>query len=368
MATGAQPNASVSIIICTYTEARWESLLAAIESVRRQSTAPLEILVVVDHNPALLQRAREEIHGVTVLSNGGPQGLSGARNSGIAASNGELVAFLDDDAVAEPDWLTWLSTHCQRDDVLGAGGAAEPRWDRQRPRWFPEEFGWVVGCSYRGLPTGTARVRNLYGGCACIRRDVFDTVGGFRTDLGRVGDYPAGCEETELCIRARRQWPRASFIYEPRARIHHHVPPSRATLSYFLRRCFAEGLSKARTSRLAGAGRGLAVERVYALRTLPRGVFSGLADAIGRGEAAGILRAGAIVVGFVTTCAGFGIGLLSAETPQRLSRTGHPCLSRRHNSAGASSRSAVASVNRAETVGWIDAEPAESLRPAMLLE
>lgn len=96
----------ISVVICVYTEDRWEDILAAVSSVRAQSHPALETLLVVDHNPALLDRLAKEYKevddaDVRVLANAGPRGLSAGRNTGIAAARGEVIAFLDDDAVAE---------------------------------------------------------------------------------------------------------------------------------------------------------------------------------------------------------------------------------------------------------------------------
>src|SRR5437763_462926 len=108
--TDAAPD--VSVIICAYTEERWYDLVAAVESIQQQTTPPCEIIVVIDHNTPLLERVQMHLPGVCVIENGEVQGLSGARNSGIAVARGALIAFLDDDAVAEPDWLEWLSLCC----------------------------------------------------------------------------------------------------------------------------------------------------------------------------------------------------------------------------------------------------------------
>ncbi|HEX5905732.1 MAG TPA: glycosyltransferase family 2 protein, partial [Propionibacteriaceae bacterium] len=154
---------TTSVIICAYTEARWQQLLQAAESVRGQTAPVDEVLVVIDHNDALRHRAEHAMPWVRVIASSGPSGLSGARNTGIAASSGEVVVFLDDDAVAEPDWLSHLLGHYRDPTVLGVGGAAHPVWEGSIPRWWPAEFGWVVGCSYRGQPTKAAPVRNLMG-------------------------------------------------------------------------------------------------------------------------------------------------------------------------------------------------------------
>jgi glycosyltransferase involved in cell wall biosynthesis len=116
----------VSVVICAYTENRWAELVAAVESVHCQTLSPREIILVIDHNPPLLARAREQLPDVLVIENWQPRGLSGARNSGIAAGCGDVIAFMDEDATAAPDWLERLTRHYDSEEVLGVGGTIEP--------------------------------------------------------------------------------------------------------------------------------------------------------------------------------------------------------------------------------------------------
>ncbi|MET4923642.1 glycosyltransferase family 2 protein [Streptomyces sp. PSRA5] len=312
---------SFSVVVCAYTEERWEDILAAVDSVRGQSMPATETLLVVDHNEALLDRLRARYASlspadggeVRVLANAGPRGLSAGRNTGIAAARGEFVAFLDDDAVAERDWLRYLAAGYGDPRVMAVGGRTLPAWSSGgRPAWFPEEFDWVVGCTYRGLPPGKVRVRNVLGGNASFRRTAFDSAGGFATGIGRDGDKrPLGCEETELCIRLSNALPHAVLLIDDRAVIHHKVPPARTRFGYFRTRAYAEGLSKALVARSVGTGKGLESERRYATRVLPAGVARGLRDAVrGRGGAG---RAGAIVAGVLTTTAGYLVGSARAR-------------------------------------------------------
>ncbi|GAA0366487.1 glycosyltransferase [Actinoallomurus spadix] len=298
----------ISVVICAYTERRWDDVLAAVASVRAQRLAPHEIILVVDHNEALLERLRAALPDVRVMPNTGPQGLSGGKNTGVAAARGEVVAFLDDDAVAHADWLSVLAAGYADPDVAGVGGRTLPLWPSDAPRWFPEEFAWVVGCTYLGMAAGP--IRNLMGGNASFRRAAFEVAGGFRSGIGRApGKRPLGCEETEFCIRLRQAVPETVLLFDDRAVIWHRVPGERARFAYFRTRCYAEGLSKAMVTRSVGVGDGLASERRHALVELPRGVGRGLRAAC-TGDPAGLGRAGAILAGLAFTMSGYAAGSL----------------------------------------------------------
>jgi glucosyl-dolichyl phosphate glucuronosyltransferase len=296
----------ISVIICAYTEQRWDSLVAAVESVQGQTLPPEEIIVVIDHNQPLLKRV--QALNVITVENTGVRGLSSARNSGIMAARGDIMAFLDDDAVATPNWLMLLNEGFSDPAILGVGGAILPLWQSRKSPWLPEEFYWVVGCTYRGMPAKATMVRNPIGANMSFRREVFDAVGGFRSEIGRVGRRALGCEETELCIRARQYWPMRGFLYQPPAKVFHRVPRDRTSWRYFCSRCYFEGISKALISRYVGAKDGLASERTYTLRVLPRGVGHGLTSAFFHRDLSGLGRAGAIICGFALTAVGYSLG------------------------------------------------------------
>jgi GT2 family glycosyltransferase len=313
----------VSVVICAYTPQRWDQLVQAMESVRRQITESDELILVVDHNDTLLARCRRAWPELRILANSDARGLSAARNRGVAAATRDVVVFMDDDAVAAAGWIDRMRRRYEEDAlVMAVGGAVEPIWDRGRPSWFPEEFDWVVGCTFRGHPSSARSVRNVIGANMSFRRDVFQAAGRFRDDLGRVGRLPAGCEETELCIRARRACPERTIVHDPAIRVMHQVPSNRSGWRYFVSRCYSEGRSKARVSALVGTRDGLATERAYAMRTLPRGVVRGVADGMLRRDPAGFSRAAAIALGLATTAAGFAwewLGAAAGATRRRLS-------------------------------------------------
>jgi glucosyl-dolichyl phosphate glucuronosyltransferase len=298
----------ISVVICAYDEARWALLEEAVKSIRLQTRPACEIIVVCDHNPALFLRASRGLPGALVVENTQQLGVSGARNIGIALSSGQIIAFLDDDAIAEPDWLNRLARAYDNPAILGVGGRLEPVWASARPAWFPMEFGWVVGCSYVGLPRKVSRVRNLIGANMSVRRDVLVGLGGFRPGFGKVG-LQSEPEDTDICIRGQRLWPGGGWLYEPAAVVHHHVPAGRANWRYFMQRCYVEGLGKASMVRNVGAPDGLSSERAYVIKTLPAGIVRGLGEAM-RGDWAGVARSAAIAIGLAVTLTGYGAGRL----------------------------------------------------------
>ena len=294
---------TLSVVVCAYTLDRWADIQRALDSLRRQDPPPDEVILVSDHNPELRDRAEAAFPDVLCLPNTGPRGLSGARNTGVRAATKDVVSFLDDDAAADPGWVAALLDAYGDEQVVGVGGWVFPDWRAPRPPWFPEEFLWVLGCSYAGLPTVRAAVRNPIGANMSFRRDVFAVAGGFAPDMGRFGADAAGCEETEFSIRAQRVVTGGRIVLEPSATCRHGVTPDRVTRAYFRRRCRAEGRSKALTSRLAGAA-ALESERTYVVRTLPAGVLTGLRDLL-NGDRAGAGRAWAIVEGTALTAVSY---------------------------------------------------------------
>jgi glycosyltransferase involved in cell wall biosynthesis len=310
---------TLSVIICSYTLERWDDLARAVESAQRQTLAAHEVIVVIDGDDDLKRLADERLTAASVLSNTHPPGLSGARQTGADHATGAILVFLDDDAIADDDWLEQLLVAYEDPNVLGVGGLIEPLWREPAPRWFPAEFNWVVGCTYAGMPVKTTRIRNAIGANMSVWASVLASAGAFDSRLGRTdgrkGLYGTA-EETEFGIRTTAAHPGRYWVYRPEARVRHSVPPTRGTWRYFVARCRVEGRAKAVLAAVAGAGDGLESERVYARSVLPRAVARGLVETL-RGDPGGVERAAAIVIGLGVTTLAYATTRLAAIRPGR---------------------------------------------------
>lgn len=296
----------VSVVICAYTEQRWDELLAAVKSVQEQSVPAREIIVVIDNNPALLSRVREALPDVIAAENSGGRGAGEARNRAVGLAAGSIIAFLDDDAVARPEWIERATSAFENPQVIGVGGTIEPIWEEGRPLWMAEEFYWTLGCTYPGLPTEPAPIRNLIAANMFVRREAFLELGGFRAGFGKTGTR-SGTEETDLCIRANQRWPESIWLHDPAVAVRHKVSGSRSRLSYFVSRCYDEGIAKASIVEFVGGRDGLAAERYYTARILPRGFARGVAAGL-RGDVTGLARSASIVAGLTATVVGYLVG------------------------------------------------------------
>lgn len=240
----------VSVVLCTYDMALFDAFCEAADSVLDQSY-PTELVVVVDGTPNLAKRVREEYgqhETVRIHLNDENRGLLESRNTGADLATGDIVAFIDDDARADPEWVAKLIESYERDDVLAVGGKMTPEWVADKPGFLPEEFYWLVGVTHRGFGPGgedrSGEVRNTNGSNLSFRRDVFCELGGFDPDIGgRKGDANLQGGETELCARLEREYGTGVW-YNPEARVAHKVFDYRTDPRWLADRAFWQGYSK----------------------------------------------------------------------------------------------------------------------------
>ena len=299
-----------TVVVCAFASHRLEQTLDCVRSVLSQEPPPGQVVVVVDHNDALQADLQARLpQGVEIVANEHARGLSSARNTAIARSRGDYVVFIDDDAIARDQWLARLLTAFDDPAVIGAGGHARPLWESPPPEWLPPELLWVVGCSYVGLPE-TGSVRNPLGCNMAFRADLFQSAGMFNPAIGRLGSLPLGCEETEFCLRVARTFPDGRIALVSGAEIDHHVPAARASVSYLLRRCYFEGISKALVRRL-GDDRSLDTERAYLRHALPARVKVSVRRAVSGHLAQGLGPVGALAGSVAAAAAGYLFGVIA---------------------------------------------------------
>lgn len=275
----------VSVVICAYTAERLKDIHEAVASVLAQTLKPHEVIVAVDNNEDLFQKLKAELPPeVRVVLNMGTPGSSETRNVGIRNASGEIVACLDDDATAEETWLENLIAEFREPRVAAVGGQAVPVWPAAKPpRWFPEEFDFVIGCTEHKklVLQASGEVRNVTGCNMAFRRKDFDEVGTWETrlgrcELGRADFNPAGGEEAELCLRIRSKVPNALIVFAPRSVVRHKVSSDRATLRYMFNFCYREGITRSMVRRLVSqyGDNPLAAENTFLRRlilgSLPR--------------------------------------------------------------------------------------------------
>ena len=236
----------VSVVICTYAMERYDVFSECVESVLAQTYEPLEVVIVVDGNEPVFERVQSDFAGledVVLHCNDENQGISYSRTKGAKLATGDVVAFIDDDAVAEENWVTELARVYDETDAIAVGGHAKPDWVTEKPDFFPEEFYWLVGCDERGFGEHMEELRNTYGSNISFRRDVFLNVGGYDENTGRKGDRHIQAHEAPVCIRIANAYGRG-VIYNTDAVVHHKLFDYRGDFRWLVFRSFWQGYSK----------------------------------------------------------------------------------------------------------------------------
>jgi GT2 family glycosyltransferase len=241
-----KPDKKISVIISSFSGN--ESLTQkCIDSLERQGMKPDEIIIVVDTEKERVdfeQGVRAQDLNVRVVASG-KQGLVAARNKGIDVSIGDIVAFIDDDAEPEKDWVSRiLKSFASHDAAVMVGGRAIPRF-QGRP--LPQSFYWLVGCTSEDPPT-----RRPIGCNMAFRRKLFEKTGKFDENLVKTRRGMGVSEETELILRIRDTLPGSAIVFDPDIIVYHFVPERRTRLKYIVKRAFAEGGAKAYTTKKYG--------------------------------------------------------------------------------------------------------------------
>jgi glycosyltransferase involved in cell wall biosynthesis len=242
-----------SLIICTYNRA--SRLKATLDSLR-QVSLPANLrweLIFVDNNSTDTTRAvLEEFNHTSGLparyTFEGKQGLSHARNAGVAEAKGDIIAFTDDDVIVDSQWLASLKRAFDEHACMGVGGRVVAIWTTPKPSWVElegpyESAGPVVHFHMGNAPRIMTELPPA-GANMAFRKEAFEKYGLFRTDLGRAGTMGLNEEDSEFGRRLIKAGEK--IVYVPSAVVHHPVEPHRATRSYFLKWWLASGRARLR--------------------------------------------------------------------------------------------------------------------------
>ncbi len=173
------------------------------------------------------------------------QGLSHARNRGIKESKGEILVYVDDDALVNKEYLqTYAEFFENHPDIDAAGGPIIPRYETKEPVWMSHfTRALITGCKFLGKKAKEFP-KNDYpgGGNAAYRVSVFEKVGLFNVNLGRKGDSLVGAEEKDIFDKMTTQGMR--FYYLPDAILYHLIPEKKLSKDYFDRLTYSIGKSE----------------------------------------------------------------------------------------------------------------------------
>ena len=236
----------VSVVICTYTEEMYDHFQEAVESVLEQTYDDVELVLVSDGDEQLYERIQADYGdhpNVVTHCNEENVGLSESRNNALEYVTGEVVAFLDDDAIADERWIEELVSVYERGDAIAVGGKMTPIWVAGKPRYLPEEFYWLVGVTHRGFAEPGEEVRNTFGSNISFRTWVFEDLGGFESQVGRRDEKNLQAEEPEFGARMREAYGQG-VVYTPSATVGHKVFEFRTRKRWLLERAFWQGYSK----------------------------------------------------------------------------------------------------------------------------
>ncbi len=242
MITRAQAPA-VSIVLCTHNRA--EQLRRTLGTLFAVDTPPgVEWdVIVVDNNSSDATRqvvdacSRRTAPGVRYLFEP-TQGISFARNAGVRAASGEVVAFIDDDVTIGAGWLTALYRAFQDGRCIGVGGRIRAGWSSPKPAWYADAGPYrlmkgIAEYEHGDDPVQVGPDRPPFGGNMAFRRRAFELHGLFRTDLGRVGSRRMGGEDTEYGRRLMAAG--EAIMYAPDAVVTHPVEPFKLRKAFFRR-------------------------------------------------------------------------------------------------------------------------------------
>ena len=282
-------NPLVSIVTTVYTPERLKDINELLDSLAAQTYNNTETLIVAERSVELADSIKEYIAdkgyaNMRVLFNRGEWGSYPSRNLAIGEAKGDIIAFVDDDALPFPNWVEQtVKVYSEDSSVAGVTGPILPRWQDKSMKWFPRELYWIFSCTYRQLSERT-EVRNGFCTNLSFRREAFDSCGLFKSSLvgegwGKSDWQQPAAQETEFCLRVKKGTGKR-IVYDPGVRVRHKVYSYRLSSGFLARRAYWEGYAKAMLNRWYRADDGEVLATEYQL--LRRILLGRLPQTLGR--------------------------------------------------------------------------------------
>jgi GT2 family glycosyltransferase len=247
---GMRQSPLLSVVITSYTTERLKDVYELLDSLKAQTYPSIETVFVAERSNELYERVKayaeeKAIPNVKVIFNDGDPGLSIARNLGIKHSNGEIIAFTDDDALPFPDWAEQVVRALENSSAIGVTGSAYPLWEDDSLKWLPEEFYWLVSCiAWTGWKEARV-VRGAFGTNMAFKKIAFANDCLFSPSAGyaRGSHHQPVSDDLEFSLRVRRRSGK-DIIYSPDIQILHRVCNQHRGLGFIIARSHQVGCTR----------------------------------------------------------------------------------------------------------------------------
>ncbi len=249
----------ISIIVTSYTDENFKDICDLLDSINSQTYGLTETIYIVERCLSLSKKINEYIKKIglknaKVLLSEKQLGLSGARNLGLTYATGQILAFVDDDALLFPDWAEKLEKTYDDPSIGAVSGPAIPLWENPNMSWFPKELYWLVSCTGWCNWTKITDMRNIWGHNMSITREVFDDCGflventGFSLSTGNLGSIGEDLAYSMIIKEKTKK----RIVYDPNVKVLHKVYKNRLNVKILMRRAFWIGHSRLTLSRAYG--------------------------------------------------------------------------------------------------------------------
>ena len=251
----AEAEPRLSVMVTSYTMSRFRDLKELLDSLQAQSYQDFEIIFVGEKDAEMCDRLRSYtdrrgVRNLRILFNDGTPGISAARDLGLRNARAELVAFIDDDAVALPGWAEQIVGSFSDESIVGITGPALPLWVDGVSDWFPQELYWILGCTGWYEADVARDVRNVWGMNMAFRREALSAAHSFSEEMGAVQGKRLHGEEVDLSLRVRKETGRR-LVFDSNVKVMHKVYSRRLSATWIAKTSYWTGHTRHRLSQLS---------------------------------------------------------------------------------------------------------------------